>query len=253
MKATRKILLLAIFISAPLLAVRATGNTIGINEINIKRISIGIINLNLPDDDKDGLDNELEKALGTNSRLPDSDGDGYSDKVELDNDYDPLGKGRLNIDKNLASRLANKYLLRVEKRGELWYLNPKDRKRYLAGNATRKKSLLDALSVTAEPKPTAETDLLGLLATKIRANDKAAVASLVNDNYKNRVSSAMDTLTAEQKLAWANILSGAKLSSQTATEKIYTAEVYFSLGGKNVTVEYRTTKQTDGGWLISKL
>ena len=55
----------------------------------------------LPDQDSDGLPDQLEKSLGTNLLSPDTDGDGYSDKWEMDQGFDP---------KNPASRPDKKIL-----------------------------------------------------------------------------------------------------------------------------------------------
>ncbi len=114
---------------------------------NIKKMALGISNNDLKkipiavdsrliriDSDNDGLDDRLEKAIGTNPFNPDSDGDSYSDFLELKNHYDPLGPGRLAIDINFTKKLAGKFLLQVEGRGELWYLSPNDNLRYYIGD-----------------------------------------------------------------------------------------------------------------------
>ena len=44
-----------------------------------------------PDDDQDGLANEIEVILGTSPNQADTDGDGISDSVELQRGTDPLG------------------------------------------------------------------------------------------------------------------------------------------------------------------
>ncbi|MEO1078486.1 MAG: thrombospondin type 3 repeat-containing protein [Pseudomonadota bacterium] len=43
-----------------------------------------------PDDDNDGLSDELEEEAGLNPREPDSDGDGFDDRTEIEFDSDPL-------------------------------------------------------------------------------------------------------------------------------------------------------------------
>ncbi|HZJ41327.1 MAG TPA: thrombospondin type 3 repeat-containing protein [Candidatus Saccharimonadales bacterium] len=50
----------------------------------------------LLDTDFDGLSDDEEIALGTDSSLPDSDGDDYDDLSELGNSYNPSGSGKLS-------------------------------------------------------------------------------------------------------------------------------------------------------------
>lgn len=104
---------------------------LGISNDNLEKIPVGVENrADLLDDDGDGLDNKLEESLGTNLNDPDSDNDGYNDGVEIINQYNPSGFGRLSSDSNLANNLKGKILLQVESKGEAWYVNPDDGKRY---------------------------------------------------------------------------------------------------------------------------
>ena len=113
----------------------ARKNSLGVSNQNLKKIPIAVDSrLIRIDSDNDGLDDRLEKAIGTNPFNSDSDGDSYSDALELKNHYDPIGPGRLPIDINFAKQLAGKFLLQVEGRGELWYLNPNDNLRYYIGD-----------------------------------------------------------------------------------------------------------------------
>lgn len=249
-----KYILFSALLLFPFSLLHANNTPIGINEANLAKIPTGIINLDLLDADQDGLDDELEKSLGTNYQKTDSDSDSFSDKTEIENNYNPLGKNKITIDIKLAQRLVGQYLLRVEKRGELWYVNPKDSKRYLVGNNIRSKLLFEKLNPVNATKPTIESiNALNDLASAIRSNSKTTVLSLVDSSYQGRVKYTMDNLTAEQKFIWANMLSSATLKSETTTIKVYSTEVYFGLGGKNVTVTFEATKQPDGKWLISKL
>ncbi|MDP3900235.1 MAG: CAP domain-containing protein [bacterium] len=103
---------------------------IGISNADLRKISVGIINNTNSDTDSDGLDDQLEVALGTSYISADSDGDGFNDYDEVLNDFDPLGVGSLPIDKNFTSKLLGKIFLQVERNGEAWYVNPADGKRY---------------------------------------------------------------------------------------------------------------------------
>lgn len=53
------------------------------------------------DSDGDGLKDDEEIVLGTNSNSTDSDGDTYEDLAELNNNYNPAGAGQLNNNVNL--------------------------------------------------------------------------------------------------------------------------------------------------------
>jgi hypothetical protein len=57
-----------------------------------------ISSINAQDTDDDGLTDELETLFGTDPANPDTDGDGYKDGEEVENGYNPLGEGKLNVD-----------------------------------------------------------------------------------------------------------------------------------------------------------
>jgi hypothetical protein len=69
-------------------------------ELNGKNIS------DLPpllDSDRDGLNDNEELLLGTNSSSSDSNGNSYADLTEINNNYNPAGSGRLIANSNLAT------------------------------------------------------------------------------------------------------------------------------------------------------
>lgn len=85
------------------------------------------------DTDDDGLSDSFEHAVGTDIYNSDSDNDGYDDKIEISNNYNPLGAGELSTDKEYAQEHTGKIFLQVENRGEAWYVNPVNNKRYYLG------------------------------------------------------------------------------------------------------------------------
>lgn len=54
---------------------------------------------NSKDTDNDGLSDVMESYYGTNPNKADSDGDGFKDGEEVDNGYNPLGPGKLDLNK----------------------------------------------------------------------------------------------------------------------------------------------------------
>ncbi len=121
---------------------------IGITNADLKKIPIGLTELSGDDQDGDGLPDMLEDAIGTDKTKPDSDGDGFDDKTEIENGYDPLSKGkRLNYDNNFARQQAGKIFLQVESRGEAWYINPTDNKRYFLGRPADAFNIMRRLSL----------------------------------------------------------------------------------------------------------
>ncbi|MFA5185241.1 MAG: aryl-sulfate sulfotransferase [Patescibacteria group bacterium] len=105
---------------------------LGIKTADLNKIPVGVeARFSDTDTDGDGLSDKLEEGLKTDSTKADSDGDGVSDGKEvLQNNTNPLGQGSLAYDAGLVSRLKGRILLQIESRGEAWYLNPKDGKRY---------------------------------------------------------------------------------------------------------------------------
>ena len=51
----------------------------------------------------------------------------------LANNYNPLGPGKMGIDTKFANSHKGQILLEVEHKGESWYVNPSDGRRYFLG------------------------------------------------------------------------------------------------------------------------
>ena len=107
--------------------------SLGITNANLNKIPIGIEDrFEEFDADGDGLSDKIEEAIGSNLFNKDSDGDGFDDKSEVLNNFSPISSSRVALlrDNSLINRLKGQILLQVESRGEAWYVNPVDGKRY---------------------------------------------------------------------------------------------------------------------------
>lgn len=105
---------------------------LGILTADLNKIPVGIEErFEDVDTDEDGLADKLEEGLKTDVNNSDTDEDGISDYDEvITMNTNPLGTGSLVYDNSLIKRLSGRILIQVESRGEAWYLNPQDNKRY---------------------------------------------------------------------------------------------------------------------------
>ena len=106
---------------------------IGISNANLRKIQIGLNSPAGTDTDADGLPDSFEAAIGTNLANNDTDGDGYGDKEEVLNGYNPLDSGKAVFDNGFTKKNSGKIFLQIEGKGEAWYINPADNKRYFLG------------------------------------------------------------------------------------------------------------------------
>ena len=110
---------------------RAQG--VGITNVNLDKIEIGHMTMVGEDSDGDGFTDMFEDAIGTNKDSIDTDNDGFGDKGELIDGFDPRGIGMMKYDKGFSDGQKGKIFLQVEGKGEAWYVNPSDGKRYFLG------------------------------------------------------------------------------------------------------------------------
>lgn len=120
---------------------------VGITTNNLKKIPVALDNLTGIDSDNDGLPDAFEDAIGTDKNKRDTDNDGYLDKEELLNNYSPTGKEKLVFDTAFARQQYGKIFLQVENRGEAWYINPQNGKRYFLGRAEDAYKLMRTLAL----------------------------------------------------------------------------------------------------------
>jgi len=121
---------------------------LGITNKNLNKIPVGVEDrFTDTDTDGDGLTDKLEEGLATDINNPDTDGDGYNDGIEVRNGYNPLGTENMSFNYNLVNQLKGKILLQVESRGEAWYINPTDGKRYYMQNGDAAYEIMRYLSL----------------------------------------------------------------------------------------------------------
>lgn len=119
---------------------------VGVTNQDLAKIPVGDSKYKSIDSDNDGLDDRTEQALGTDPNKNDSDGDGYSDKEEVYAGYNAKGAGKVKIDSGLVQKVKGKILLEVQGKGEAWYINPTDGKRYFLADANTAYEVMRKLS-----------------------------------------------------------------------------------------------------------
>lgn len=180
---------------------------------------------------------------------------------------------KISRDNNFTKKHLGKIFLQVEDRGQAWYVNPIDQKKYFLGRPADALEIMKRLAlgisdadlasipegrlilkITAPYTPTpSQSSLLDQAADSIRKNDSPKVEALFIPEMRKAIAYTMTALSAESRLLLANILFSAKLESQADEQKTYSAQAYFSLGGYNVPLRFYVKKQTDGAWLITNL
>lgn len=157
---------------------------IGITGRDLKRIAVGLVPGGGEDTDADGAPDALERALGTDPYRADTDGDGFTDREEIESGHDPLGPGRLPIDSDFAAAQSGRIFLQVEGRGEAWYVNPADHKRYFLGRPDDAFALMRFFGLGI--KKSDLDKIAAVMPTADMANLERLIHDLVNQERRNR-------------------------------------------------------------------
>ncbi|MDO8261278.1 MAG: hypothetical protein Q7T50_07365, partial [Candidatus Magasanikbacteria bacterium] len=122
---------------------------VGITNENLNKIQLGLGKMSGPDTDGDGLSDIFEDAIKTDKNKADSDNDSYQDKNEITGGYDPANGGGKKMENStvFARQQTGKIFLQVEGKGEAWYVNPSDNKRYFMGRPTDAFNLMRTLGL----------------------------------------------------------------------------------------------------------
>ncbi len=103
----------------------------GISNPVLESIPVGILGASQSDADSDGLPDALESAVGTDQSKPDTDNDGFGDRDEIEAGFAPLrAGGGKTVNEAHAKKFSGRIFIAVERNGELWYVYPKDGRRY---------------------------------------------------------------------------------------------------------------------------
>ncbi|MEA3449914.1 MAG: hypothetical protein U9Q85_02955 [Patescibacteria group bacterium] len=254
---------------------------IGITNDNLSKIPIGVIADIDKDNDNDGLGNRLEETLLTDKDNPDSDNDGHSDYDEIINNYNPIGADKILIDENFVKKNTGKIFLQIEQNGEAWYVSPDNLKRYylsrpsVAFKIMRKFGLginninINKISThiipnepNIFPKPdvsdtpvlsTGKYNVIKNAASTIRNNDPDEAIKYFRPDMEIAIRNIFESFNDDSRLVLGNILSGSTLATEIDDKLTYKNNVYFSMGGYSVPVEFYIEKELNGEWYLTNL
>lgn len=260
------------------------GAGVGISTNDLNKFPLGLITEKTGlDTDKDGLEDKLETALGTDPKKTDTDNDSYGDKEEVLNNFNPLANGPQIIDLAFSALHKGRIFLQTEGAGEAWYINPVDLKRYYLGRPADAFAVMRALGlgitdknlntiVVGEkletPKPvvvpppapvcdncsanTATAAMAGA-ANAFKNDDPEKAKKFFNEDVHKAVEYTFQYQDKASLMAIAGLLDDAGLMSQTDKTAVYSIDVYFDLGGRDGKITFYVDKEDDGHWRLRSL
>lgn len=222
------------------------------------------------DADGDGLSDDAEKRIGTNTEKSDSDNDGYSDWDEVKNNFNPLGTGSLISDlPALETAIANGYVLEQPRTEGIIsesikieeFINTKDSGAYLISGKSAPGSVVTLFLYSDIPVlVSAQTDEFGNWQyefTEPLADGEHEIYAVINDNTGRIVkkSNFANFFIREAKaVSLGDFTVGASKKPLAKSESMLNIYLIVSLGialsGIMMFVAYvilRKNKQEDGG------
>lgn len=252
---------------------------VGIENYNLRKIPIGLTGNTGKDSDGDGLSDRIEEALKTSPSSKDTDKDGYDDKIELLNNYNPNGEGKLEIDESLANKNKGKIFLQIRDKGQAWYINPSDKKRYFLGSPNQAFNIMRELGLgisnndlskiqknivykddredkqtNSEPERDKKAKyIINKAAVAIFNSDADKATECFISEMKQAVKSTVNNLSKEGRESLASILKYSRISESNGDKIVFSKEVDSAMGGSKNTVEFVVKKQDNGEWLLTNL
>jgi hypothetical protein len=104
-----------------------------------------------------------------------------------------------------------------------------------------------------DDQPPIRVSAIDQAASNIRSGSSSQAQTFFIESMRKAIDYTVKNLNSESRLLLANLLSGAKLTTSSETEKVYSTKAYFSLNGQEITLNFHVKKQSDGTWLIANL
>lgn len=161
--------------------------SIPISTNELYQIPIGTPSINTfeRDTDQDGLDDEYERAFGTNPQKKDTDQDGFQDTPEILQGYDPLRKlKKLVLNRSLYLKYQGQFVWENRTK-QVWFISPSTPKRFfITSRPNLAARYLEALA-TKQPNTTPPSNVC-LPESCTQLDWKTRAQRLTLPNYQKR-------------------------------------------------------------------